>query len=103
MAELSSMMNLGKEMDRKLRSVGIDSAEELMAVGSMEAYRRLKVLYPNVCLVHLYCLEGAIRQTEYNCLSRETKAELKAFSDQLKGKGRTAGEVGPYAGIGTIS
>lgn len=85
MAELRSMMNLGKEMDRKLRSVGIDSAEELMAVGAREAYRRLKVRYPNVCLVHLYCLEGAIRQTEYNCLSGATRAELKVFSDQLKG------------------
>ena len=84
MAKLASMMNLGKEMDRKLRSVGITSAEELMAVGSREAYRRLKVRYPNVCLVHLYCLEGAVTQTEYNCLSREKRAELKAFSDSLK-------------------
>lgn len=85
MAELTSMMNLGKEMERKLKSVGIGSCEELMAVGSKEAYRRLKTLYPNVCLVHLYCLEGAIHQTEYNCLSKETKQELKAFSDSLKG------------------
>lgn len=84
MAELSSMMNLGKEMDRKLRSVGIDSAEELMAVGSKEAYRRLKALYPNVCLVHLYCLEGAVEQTEYNCLSKGIREDLRRFSDSLK-------------------
>ncbi len=85
MAELASMMNLGKEMDRKLRSVGIGSAEELMAVGAREAYKRLKALYPNVCLVHLYCLEGAVSQTEYNGLSKEKRSELKAFSDSLKG------------------
>ena len=84
MAELASMMNLGKEMDRKLRSVGIDCAEELMAVGAKEAYRRLKTLYPNVCLVHLYCLEGAITQTEYNCLSKDKQRELREFSDSLK-------------------
>ena len=84
MAELTSMMNLGREMDRKLRSVGIASAEELMAVGAKEAYRRLKVYYPNVCLVHLYCLEGAVSQTEYNCLSKEKRAELKALSDGLR-------------------
>lgn len=83
MAALTSMMNLGREMERKLRSVGIASAEELMAVGAKESYRRLKTLYPNVCLVHLYCLEGAIQQTEYNCLSREKRAELKKFSDSL--------------------
>ena len=85
MAELASMMNLGKEMDRKLRSVDITCAEELMAVGAKEAFRRLKAQYPNVCLVHLYCLEGAIQQTEYNCLSKETRADLKAFSDSLRG------------------
>ncbi len=85
MAELTSMMNLGREMDRKLCSVGIGSAEELMAVGAEEAYRRLKARYPNVCLVHLYCLEGAVSQTEYNCLSKERRTQLKAFSDSLKG------------------
>lgn len=85
MAALTSMMNLGKEMDRKLRSVGVGSAEELMAVGAKEAYRRLKVRYPNVCLVHLYCLEGAVSQTEYNSLSKEKRSELKEFSDSLKG------------------
>lgn len=84
MAELTSMMNLGKEMERKLVSIGIDSCEELMAVGSKEAYRRLKGTYPNVCLVHLYCLEGAIQQTEYNSLPKGTRQELKAFSDSLK-------------------
>jgi len=85
MAAISSMMNLGAEMTRKLSSVGIHSAEELMAVGSKEAYARLKKLYPKVCLVHLYTLEGAIEHVEYNALSAEKKAELRAFSDSLKG------------------
>lgn len=84
MPTLSSMMNLGKEMTRKLTSVGISCAEELMAVGSREAYARLKVVYPNVCLVHLYCLEGAIQNVEYNALPAETRRELKVFSDSLK-------------------
>lgn len=56
MAELTSMRNLGKEMGRKLRSVGICSAEELTRLGSKEAFARLKTRYPNVCLVHLYTL-----------------------------------------------
>ena len=38
----------------------------------------------NVCLVHLYTLEGAIHDTEYNRLSENTKKELKEFSDFLK-------------------
>lgn len=33
MAELTSMMNIGKEMAKKLESVGIGSAEELARLG----------------------------------------------------------------------
>lgn len=84
MAKLTSMMNLGREMERKLTSVGIGSAEELIAAGAKPAFSRLKAAYPNVCLVHLYTLEGAITNTEYNALSEEKKKELKAFSDALK-------------------
>lgn len=86
MAELTSMMNIGREMSKKLVSVGIDTAEELIYIGAKEAFSRLKEAYPNVCLVHLYTLEGAITNTEYNSLSADKKKELKKFSDSLKEK-----------------
>lgn len=84
MAELPSMCNIGKEIEKKLKSVGICSAEELMQAGSEEAFVRLKMRYPNVCLVHLYTLQGAIDNIEYNRLPDETKSALKKFSDNLK-------------------
>lgn len=84
MPELTSMTNIGKEMAKKLTSVGIDSPEKLSALGSKQAFLKLKEAYPQVCLVHLYTLEGAICNTEFNCLSEEKKAELKEFSDFLK-------------------
>lgn len=84
MSELTAMMNIGKEMARKLISVGIDSSEKLIELGSKKAFAKLKEAYPNVCLVHLYTLEGAIYNTEYNRLSEEKKRELKGFSDSLK-------------------
>lgn len=84
MSDLTAMMNIGKEMAKKLTTVGIDSPEELTRVGSKQAFLQLKQEYPNVCLVHLYALEGAICNTEYNCLSEEKKKELKEFSDFLK-------------------
>lgn len=83
MSELTEMMNIGKEMSKKLMSVGITSAEELAQIGAKQAFLQLKQEYPNVCLVHLYTLEGAICNTEYNCLSEEKKKELKEFSDFL--------------------
>lgn len=84
MTELTSMQNIGKEMASKLKSVDITTAEELIELGAKEAFCRLKEKYPNVCLVHLYTLEGAIQNTEFNNLPEKTKASLKAFSDSLK-------------------
>lgn len=84
MGKLSAMMNIGKEMERKLTSLGIDTPEKLIELGSKQAFLKLKEAYPQVCLVHLYTLEGAIYNTEYNKLSEDTKKELKQFSDSLK-------------------
>ncbi len=84
MSELTSMMNIGKEMERKLTTVGIDSAEKLIETGSKQAFLKLKEVYPQVCLVHLYTLEGAIHNIEFNCLSEDKKKELKEFSDFLR-------------------
>ncbi len=84
MAELTSMMNIGSEMAKKLTTVGIDSPEKLIETGSKQAFFKLKETYPSVCLVHLYALEGAICNTEFNSLSENTKKELKEFSDFLK-------------------
>lgn len=85
MTELTSMANIGTEMARKLRAVGISTAEELTAAGSRQAFFQLKSLYPQVCLVHLYALEGAIQGVEFNSLSKEQKRDLREFSDCLKG------------------
>ena len=84
MSELTSMMNIGREMKKKLISVGIESSEELIETGAKDAFLKLKQKYPNLCLLHLYTLEGAIHNTEYNRLSENTKKELKEFSDFLK-------------------
>lgn len=84
MSELTDMMNIGKEMAKKLKTVGIDSSEKLIQTGSKQAFLQLKQEYPNVCLVHLYTLEGAITNVEFNCLSEEKKKEPKEFSDFLK-------------------
>ncbi len=84
MAELTSMQNIGKEIEKKLKSIDICSAEELTQIGSKEAFFRLKMQYSNLCLVHLYSLQGAIDNTPYNQLSDEIKRDLKIFSDSLE-------------------
>ncbi len=84
MPELTAMMNIGKEMAQKLSAVGIDSPARLIELGSQQAFLKLKAAYPQVCLVHLYALEGAVCNVEFNSLSEDTKKELKEFSDFLK-------------------
>lgn len=85
MAELTSMKNIGREMARKLVSVGIDTPEKLREAGAKHVFFKLKEVYPQVCLVHLYALEAAIENVGFHCLPAETKAGLKEFSDFLKG------------------
>lgn len=84
MSELTSMMNIGKEMAEKLMAVGIDSSEKLVEIGAKQAFLKVRQEYPQVCLVHLYALEGAIQDVEFNSLSEDKKKELKEFSDFLK-------------------
>lgn len=84
MADLQSMRNIGREMARKLTAVGIDTPDKLRETGSKETFFRMKVVFPEICLVHLYVLEGAVTDTDYNRLSEEKKQELKGFSDRLK-------------------
>ena len=83
MPGLTSMRNIGREIEKKLQSIGIRSPDDLRLAGSKEAFLRLSARYPNLCLVHLYCLQGAIDDIEYNRLSLETRQDLKAFKDGL--------------------
>ena len=78
------MRNIGKKIERKLKSIGISSAEELKRTGSKEAFSLLKARYPNACLVFLYALQGAIDDVEYNRLPMEIKQELKDFYNELR-------------------
>ena len=87
MAELTSLRNIGKELEKKLKSVDISTAEELKAIGSKEAFSKLKRKYPNdkaMSLVHLYALEGAVTDIEFNQLPENIKESLKHHSEGLK-------------------
>lgn len=81
---LTSMKNIGKELARKLASVGAGTPQALREMGAKEAFARMRAAYPKVCLVHLYALEGAVEGVEYNALPQEVKADLKAFNDSFK-------------------
>jgi DNA transformation protein len=83
MAEITSL-NLGKTMEKKLKSVGICSAEALREAGSKEAVFRLKARYPSTCVVILYHLEAALQGIGMKQLDPKHKARLKTFFKQIK-------------------
>ena len=84
MASLTSMKNIGKNIAKKLSTVGINTSEELIEIGSKRAFKRMKEVYPKICSVYIYTLEGAITDTDYNKLPENTKKELKSYSYSLK-------------------
>ena len=86
MESLDNMLNIGKEMKRKLFSIGGRSSEDLIRLGSKEVFLQLKKQHPNVCLVHLYALQGAIDNVDYDKLPDEVKRDLKQFHDRIKDK-----------------
>ena len=82
MADLKTL-GLGKTMEKKLRSVGIATAEQLRETGSREAVLRLKAGYPGTCVVILYHLESALRGVAMGELDPAVKGELKGWFSQL--------------------
>ncbi len=76
-------LGFGKTMEDKLHSVDIHSAEELINIGSKQAAFRLKVKYPNTCVVILYYLEAAIRGVDIKQLDNACKSELKEYFKQI--------------------
>jgi TfoX C-terminal domain. len=82
MAELTTL-GFGKTMVKKLQSVGINTAEEFLQIGSKEAIIRLRVEYPSTCVVILYHLQAAIEGVKIRELAPSTKKELKDFFDKL--------------------
>lgn len=84
MAELTSLKNIGRELSKKLSTAGITSSEMLREAGAKEAFVKIKKLYPNVCLVHLHCLQAALDNVELKELTEQAKKELKEFNEGLK-------------------
>lgn len=79
MRKLSDMPNIGEEIERQLKEVGIETCEELIRLGSKEAFKRIRKIDSSACINKLYALEGAIQGIRWHNLSHELKAELKDF------------------------
>ena len=77
--ELTQLPNIGKVVAEKLIQVGINTPEELVSVGTEQAFIRLQTIDETACLSMLQAIEGAIQGIRWHNLSKERKTELIDF------------------------
>ena len=84
MGELSKLPNIGKVVEKQLNDVGINTVDELINIGSKEAWLKIKEVDESACLNRLMALEGAIQNIRWHNLSQEDKKNLKDFYNLQK-------------------
>ena len=84
MGELSKLPNIGKVLEKQLNDVGIETTDDLINLGSKEAWLRIKEIDESACLNRLMALEGAIQNIRWHNLSEEDKENLKVFYNLQK-------------------
>jgi len=79
MGELSKLPNIGKVVEEQLNRVGINTVDELIDIGSKEAWLKIKEVEDSACINRLIALEGAIQNIRWHDLSEDDKNNLKNF------------------------
>ena len=83
MSALQKLPNIGQVAEALLLDAGVDTPEELIRIGSKEAFLRIRIKDQTACLHMLYGIEGAVEGIRDNDLSAEIKQDLKAFYKTL--------------------
>ena len=84
MGELRSLRGLGPSSERALERIGITTTQELMALGAIETFRRLRADNQSVSVNFLYALVGAIEDTDWREIARERRYELLSECEALE-------------------
>ena len=79
MGELSKLPNIGKVIEKQLNDVGINTIDDLMNIGSKEAWLKIREMDDSTCVNRLMALEAAIQNIRWHDLSVEDKKNLKEF------------------------
>ncbi len=77
MGELSKLPNIGKVLEKQLNEVGINTADELIDIGSKEAWLKIKEVDESACINRMMALEGAIQNIRWHNLSETDKKKFK--------------------------
>jgi DNA transformation protein len=83
MTKLTEMPNIGVILAQKLNEAEITSPQELIKIGSQDAFLRIKAKDCGACFNMLCALEGAIRGIRWHDLDETVKEDLKRFYQSL--------------------
>lgn len=83
MGNLANLPNVGKVLEKNLNAIGIHTYEQLVEMGSKEAFLRIRLIDNRACLHMLYGIQGAIEGIKDTLLSQSIKQDLKEFYNSL--------------------
>ena len=76
---MKPIKNMGPKSRVWLHEIGIDTLQDLEALGAVEVYQRLKASRPtDITLNMLWGLQAALLNIHWNMLTPEMKADLKS-------------------------
>ncbi len=84
MGKLSKLPNIGRVLEEQLNDAGITTVDDLINIGSKEAWLKIKEMDESACLSRLMALEGAIQNIRWHDLSEDDKKNLKDFYNLQK-------------------
>lgn len=73
---IANLPNLGPKSQQMLERAGITSYEQLLALGSVAAFERVKRSGANPSLNFLWALEGALIGLPWQVVARDCRASL---------------------------
>ena len=90
----SDLPNVGLVLEDLLKRAGMESPEALRAIGSREAWLRIRGIDPSACLHMLQALKSAIRGVGKKDLPEAVKAGLWEFFEERRkgGEEQRSGE-----------
>jgi DNA transformation protein len=82
MSELTDLPNISDKVAEELHRVDINNSEQLITLGSVEAFCQITRNRPITGYNLLYALEGAIRGLRWHSLEREHLDRLRKEYDE---------------------
>jgi hypothetical protein len=74
---VENAVNIGKELGKRLRAVGIETEEQLNALGDAKAFARLTAKFAEDACTHTrLALAGAVHGVRWHALDKALRVEL---------------------------